>query len=229
MGNDKYINYYIETLTATMTDCVIRNVSMQANAKITDEVVKEQVEKIDVLTKSNDELKQVIEELKQNINKADNETIQNLKVKVAESELNVSNLTNQLSELNTKYRDYDSVRNQATHVDTFKSELIRAREETNKTRGELEIKINSLISENNGKIEALNGQHENNISLLIQKHETEKSAFNSKVEELVSKIEYLQLPPAKRKKIDELNKETTPTVLTDLVGVDGVIKDGGTF
>jgi chromosome segregation ATPase len=202
---------------------------MQANAKITDEVVKEQVEKIDVLTKSNDELKQVIEELKQNINKADNETIQNLKVKVAESELNVSNLTNQLSELNTKYRDYDSVRNQATHVDTFKSELIRAREETNKTRGELEIKINSLISENNGKIEALNGQHENNISLLIQKHETEKSAFNSKVEELVSKIEYLQLPPAKRKKIDELNKEATPTVLTDLVGVDGVIKDGGTF
>ena len=229
MGNDKYINYYIETLTATMTDCVIRNVSMQANAKITDEVVKEQIEKIDVLTKSNDELKQVIEELKQNINKADNETIQNLKVKVAESELSVSNLTNQLSELNTKYRDYDSVRNQATHVDTFKSELIRAREETNKTRGELEIKINSLISENNGKIEALNGQHEKNISLLIQKHETEKSIFNSKVEELVSKIEYLQLPPAKRKKIDELNKEATPTVLTDLVGVDGVIKDGGTF
>jgi len=229
MGNDKYINYYIETLTATMTDCVIRNVSMQANAKITDEVVKEQVEKIDVLTKSNDELKRVIEEFKQNINKADNETIQNLKVKVAESELNVSNLTNQLTELNNKYRDYDSVRNQATHVDTFKSELIRAREETNKTRGELEIKINSLISENNGKIEALNGQHEKNISLLIQKHETEKSIFNSKVEELVSKIEYLQLPPAKRKKIDELNKEATPTTLTDLVGVDGVIKDGGTF
>jgi len=180
MGNDKYINYYIETLTATMTDCVIRNVSMQANAKITDEVVKEQIEKIDVLTKSNDELKQVIEELKQNINKADNETIQNLKVKVAESELNVSNLTNQLTELNNKYRDYDSVRNQATHVDTFKSELIRAREETNKTRGELEVKINSLISENNGKIEALNGQHEKNISLLIQKHETEKTGIQLK-------------------------------------------------
>ena len=229
MGNDKYINYYIETLTATMTDCVIRNVSMQANAKITDEVVKEQIEKVEVLTKSNEELKQVIEELKQNNNKVDNEVIQNLKVKVAESELTVTNLTNQLTELNTKYRDYDSVRNQATHVDTFKSELIKAREETNKTRGELESKINSLISENNGKIEALNGQHEKNISLLIQKHETEKSVFNSKVEELVSKIEYLQLPPAKRKKIDELNKEATPTVLTDLVGVDGVIKDGGTF
>lgn len=229
MGNDKYINYYIETLTATMTDCVIRNVSMQANAKITDEVVKEQIEKVDVLTKSNDELKQIIEELKQNINKADNETIQNLKVKVAESELNVSNLTNQLSELNTKYRDYDSVRNQATHVDTFKSELIKAREETNKTRGELEIKINSLISENNGKIEALNGQHEKNISLLIQKHETEKSAFNSKVEELVSKIEYLQLPPAKRKKIDELNKQIEPEIVTDPGELSSPIKDGGSF
>jgi len=56
MGNEKYLNYYIETLTTTMTDCVIRNVSMQANAKITDEVVKEQSEKLDALVKSNAEL-----------------------------------------------------------------------------------------------------------------------------------------------------------------------------
>ena len=56
MGNEKYLNYYIETLTSTVTDCVIRNVSMQANAKVTDEVIKEQGEKIESLLESNAEL-----------------------------------------------------------------------------------------------------------------------------------------------------------------------------
>jgi hypothetical protein len=36
MANEKYLNYYIETMTTTLTDCVVRNISMQANAKITD-------------------------------------------------------------------------------------------------------------------------------------------------------------------------------------------------
>ena len=36
MNNEKYLNYYIETLTATLTDCVVRNVSLQANAKVTE-------------------------------------------------------------------------------------------------------------------------------------------------------------------------------------------------
>lgn len=229
MANEKYLNYYIETLTATMTDCVVRNVSMQANAKITEDVVKEQQGRIENLVKENDELSQVIEQLKQNNDKVDNDTIQNLKNRVLETESVVTKLTGQLTELGNKYRDYDSVKNQATHVDTFKMELIRAREETNKVRGELEAKLNSSISEAVGKVDALTEQHEKSIKTLIQKHETEKSILNSKVDELVSKIEYLQLPPAKRKKIDELNKEDTTTILTSLVSVDGVIKDGGTF
>ncbi len=64
MGNEKYLNYYIETLTSTVTDCVIRNVSMQANAKVTDEVIKEQVEKIESLLESNAELKKTIQDLR---------------------------------------------------------------------------------------------------------------------------------------------------------------------
>ena len=67
MGNEKYLNYYIETLTSTVTDCVIRNVSMQANAKVTDEVIKEQSEKIDALTKLNADLQKSVQDLK-NIN-----------------------------------------------------------------------------------------------------------------------------------------------------------------
>lgn len=241
MGNEKYLNYYIETLTTTMTDCVIRNVSMQANAKITDEVVKEQTEKIEALVKSNSELQTLIEQLEQANATNENNVIQDLKNKLDEKEKLVSKQSNdinelankhriELDELTTKFRDYDSVKNQATHVDTFKNELIRAREETNRVRTELENRINSINAETNGKIQGINEENEKNNRLLIQNHETEKSNLNNKIAELIEKIEYLQLPPAKRRKIEEqLNKEVVPTTIISLVGADGVLKDGGTF
>jgi chromosome segregation ATPase len=224
---------------------------MQANAKITDDVVKEQSEKIDALVKSNLELQQTIQELKQNGELNQNKAVQELENKLSESEKLVTKLSGDVNNLNskhqteideliTKFRDYDSVKNQAGHVETFKGELVRAREETNQVRSELENKINSLASENNGKINALTEQNEktvatlikqneNNVNSLIQKHETEKSEYNNRIDELLAKIDYLQLPPSKRKKIDELNKEVVPTTLTGLIGTDGPVKDGGTF
>lgn len=230
MANEKYLNYYIETMTSTLTECVVRNISMQANAKITDEVVNEQAEKIDALVNNNNKLQEIIEELKRNNASIESNAVLDLKNKLSESEKLAAKLNNEMDELTSKFRDYDSVKNQATHVETFKGELIRAREETNRVRTELEGKINSLAAENTGKITALNEQNDKTVKELIQKHETEKSEYNNRIDELLAKIEYLQLPPAKRKKIDELNKEVVPTTtLPGLVGTDGPIKDGGTF
>lgn len=230
MGNEKYLNYYIETLTSTMTDCVIRNVSMQANAKITDEVVKEQSEQIDLLKKLNVDMQETIQQLKNTNASNESNAVLELKNKLLESDNTITKLKNDIDELTSKFRDYDSVKNQATHVETFKGELIRAREETERVRSELQGKINSLESENTGKINGLNEQNDRTVKQLIQKHETEKSEYNNRIDELIAKIEYLQLPPAKRKKIDELNKEVVPTTtLPGLVGTDGPIKDGGTF
>ena len=230
MANEKYLNYYIETMTSTLTECVVRNISMQANAKITDEVVNEQAEKIDALVNNNNKLQEIIEELKRNNASIESNAVLDLKNKLSESEKLAAKLNNEMDELTSKFRDYDSVKNQATHVETFKGELVRAREETNKVRTELEGKINSLAAENTGKITALNEQNDKTVKELIQKHETEKSEYNNRIDELLAKIEYLQLPPAKRKKIDELKKEVVPTTtLPGLVGTDGPIKDGGTF
>ena len=230
MANEKYLNYYIETMTSTLTECVVRNISMQANAKITDEVVNEQAEKIDALVNNNNKLQEIIEELKRNNASIESNAVLDLKNKLSESEKLAEKLNNEMNELTSKFRDYDSVKNQATHVETFKGELVRAREETNKVRTELEGRINSLAAENTGKIDALNEQNDRTVKELIQKHETEKSEYNNRIDELLAKIEYLQLPPAKRKKIDELNKEVVPTTtLPGLVGTDGPIKDGGTF
>ena len=160
----------------------------------------------------------------------ENNVIQELKNKLVESERLAATAKQEYEELTNKFRDYDSVKNQATHVETFKGELIRAREETNRVRTELENRINSMNAEANGKIQGINEESEKNVNLLVQKHETEKSNLNNKIAELVEKIEYLQLPPAKRKKIEEqLNKEVAPTAITSLVGADGELKDGGSF
>ena len=230
MANEKYLNYYIETLTATMTDCVVRNVSMQANQKITDDVVKEQTEQIEGLVKLNSELQETVQHLKETNSTNENNVIQELKNKLVESERLAATAKQEYEELTNKFRDYDSVKNQATHVETFKGELIRAREETNRVRTELENRINSMNAETNGKIQGINEENDKNVRVLIQRHETEKGNLNNKIAELTEKIEYLQLPPAKRRKIEEqLNKEVTPTTITSLVGADGVLKDGGTF
>jgi len=241
MGNEKYLNYYIETLTATMTDCVVRNVSMQANQKITDEVVKEQTEKIEALSNLNEELQQAIQQLKSSNVVSESNVIQDLKNKLDEKEQLITKQGNDINELNskhrteldeltTKYRDYESVKNQATHVDTFKSELMKAREETNRVRSELENRINSISAETNGKVNGIKEENEKNTRELIQRHETEKSNLHNTIASLTEKIDYLQLPPAKRKKIEEqLNKEVVSTTITSLVGADGVLKDGGTF
>ena len=251
MANEKYLNYYIETMTSTLTDCVVRNISMQANAKITDEVVKEQTEKIDNLKLMNSELQSIVAELKNTNASNESTAVLELKNTLLESEKLVTKLSNDVSELSnkhraeidvltSKFRDYDSVKNQAGHVETFKGELIRAREEVNQVRLELENKINSLTSENTGKINAMNEQNEKTVASLlkqnedivnelIQKHETEKSEYNNKIDDLLAKIDYLQLPPSKRKKIDELNKEVEPTTITSLIGTNGPVKDGGTF
>jgi chromosome segregation ATPase len=251
MGNEKYLNYYIETLTSTVTDCVIRNVSMQANAKVTDDVIKEQSEKIDVLTRSNADLQKSVQDLK-NINTSNESAlVQDLKNKLVESEKTATNLRNDIDQLITKYRDYDSIKNQSTHVETFKSELIKAREETNRVRTELETKVNSLVSENAAelnkareetnrvrseletKINSLVSENAGKISTLTEQHNKDIVRLNEKhdkqVNELTDKIDYLQLPPAKRKKIDELNKQIEPEIVTDSGELSSPIKDGGSF
>jgi hypothetical protein len=204
---------------------------MQANAKITEEVIEEQTQKVESLAKLNAELQQQIQSLKESQSVTESNVIQDLKKQVEVALADKQTAVNQLSELRTQYRDYDSVKNQAGHVDTFKAELIKAREELSKTRAEMDKRIDALTAENNGKISGLTEQHERNVALLIQKQEAEKVQLSQKIDELTVKIEYLQLPPAKRKKIDELNKEGTQTTLTKLVESepDSVIKDGGSF
>ena len=174
MSNENYVNHYVEILTSTMTDAVIRNISLQANAKISEGVIAEQQGKIDRLISE-------VKNYTDNIN-GTNEQHRNT----------IESLQNQVNELSGMKAEYENIKHQANHVDTFRNELIRERELHQQTRNDYDLKI----------------------------------------KELNEKIEYLQLTPAKRKKIDDSKVAPTVEVIEEtltLFNIDTTIKDGGSF
>lgn len=161
MSENNYYNYYVETLTNTMTDAIIRNVSLQASVKVNEELVKEYDETIQLLDAEIGKLNEQLENEREVRNQSENSRIQFL-----DSE--VSRLNSELNEIRNLKSEYDNIKNQVQHIETFKRELALSREENKKLQKE---------------------------------------------------IEYLQLTPAKRKKIDEQNT---------INQVENT-KDGGTF
>jgi chromosome segregation ATPase len=170
MSNEKYINYYVEILTGTMTDAIMRNVSLQANAKVSDEVISE-------IGRENEQLKLALEELKT----SNDSVVQGHLDRIKELEKQLFELTNMRSE-------YENVKHQVNHLDTFRNELNKERDEHKKTCEQ----------------------------------------FEQQVKELNSKIDYLQLTPAKRKKLDDVNKNVTTLVAINS-DVEDLTKDGGSF
>lgn len=161
MSGEKYVNYYIETLSSTLTDCIFRNVSLQATEKVSKEIVEEQAKRIQQLT---DELN----------------TVRNgISNRNADLEKQISSLNDELNKLVGMKAEYERTKSQVTHLETFRNELKREREAHTATRNEL-----------------------------------------------TAKIEYLQLTPAQRKKIDEKNK---PVVVTEVTETTDTVKDGGSF
>jgi DNA repair exonuclease SbcCD ATPase subunit len=211
MGNEKYLNYYVEILSGTMTDAVIRNVSLQANARVTDEVLKDQVKRNEDLIQQVDNLNGQIEELRLTHEQFENQRIADLENKNKSHLDRIGDLEKQLNDLNRIQNEYDNVKNQVSHLESFRNELVKVREE-NKT----------LQQTNNDTISKLVKEHE----LIIKK--------------LNEKIDYLQLTPAKRKKVDaekalvaeqiKANLNVTPKAKIFKVEPPAVVfNDGGSF
>lgn len=218
MSNEKYVNVYVETMTSTLTDAVVRNISLQANAKINEDIIKEQSERIGQLESlvnqttegqgaEIERLNGVIEGHLETIEKmttivndtnkiiSENESLKNVLNGHLET---IGQLNKKVAEYEALKSDYENVKHQANHVDTFRNELIKEREAHEATKVELSNKINELQNEHNDTVSQLN-----------------------------DKIEYLQLTPAKRKKIDEL-KSTLVDVDTSSKS-NKLIEDGGSF
>ena len=147
MSNENYLNYYVEILTSTLQDAIIRNVSLQANARVTEDVIND-------LIKRNEDLINQIGNLNGELNsvKSANQQNENVKITNLENTVNghmdtINRLNNQISELNKMKNEYENVKHQVQHVDTFRNELLKEREEHQQTRIDFENKIKELNNE----------------------------------------------------------------------------------
>lgn len=190
MGNEKYLNYYVEVLTGTMTDAVIRNISLQANARVTEEVINDQVKRNEDLIQQVNNLNNEINNLKESNQKSENTKIVDLENTIKGHLNRINHLESQLNDLNRMKSEYENVKHQVTHVETFRNELNKERENHKKTRDD----------------------------------------YENRIAELNNQIEYLQLTPAKRKKIeDDKNKQVEITEISSALPLDVLTKDGGSF
>lgn len=203
MSQEKYIEYYVDVMSKTLQDSIVKSISLQANLKLTENIIKELQTKVEELTISVESSKKELENTKADKNANDNTKIQQLQN--ANNELNntINNLKNQITDLSIIKSEYESVKHQLQHIDTFTNELNKTREELTSVHGKYGSEIETLRKEYEREIKELNDQ-----------------------------IDYLKLTPAKRKKIDEAKAAQTVVVsaeLEELVVSDEIIKDGGSF
>jgi len=219
MGNEKFVNYYIENLIATMNDCLIRNISLQVNERISKENIEEQVKAINELKNTIDSLKKENVSIKDSKQVSDQEKYQNLENSIKEHLETIQGLNQKIAEADKLKNEYENVKHQVQHVDTFRNELLKTREEFDKNKNEYENKINDLTNNHNNTINNLTNNYNNTIN-----------DYENKIKELNDKIDYLQLTPAKRKKLDDEKVNITPTEnALEVLTKSDITKDGGSF
>lgn len=206
---EKYLNHYVEILKQTLQQQVLNGISLQASAKVNNDVLVEwqkeneflnqQLEEINSKgLQSQNDLKEQIEKLKIDVASAQSARqqqlsaeIENLKNLLKNKDADILNLRAEIQKVNQLSHEYEKVKHQVQHLETFKSELVKSREETQNNRNEYEKQIKLLND----------------------------------------KIEYLQLTPAKRKKVGQTatvtDKPKATIIKQDLPGM--VVKDGGKF
>lgn len=175
MNNEKYINYYIETLTASLNECIMRNLSLQANAKVTDDIINEQAKMIGELEGHRDNIsgEDIIFHEK-------NQRIQVLEAQTVEKDRIINGINEELNRLRVVEQHYEVAKNEARHLETTRNELVRARED------------------HRNELSSLATTHENKISELT-------TTYENKVSELENRLAELAKTPAKpKKKSDEV-------------------------
>lgn len=115
MQNEKFVNYYIESLLNHVNDLFQKNISLQVHHRINNETIQEQKEKIESIEKD----------------------ISHLTV---ENKLLIDKLFNYENDKAEFARAKDAL----AHMDTFRNELIRARQELNDANSKHELELAEL-------------------------------------------------------------------------------------
>lgn len=192
MTDERFFNYYVEILNSTLHEALGKNIVFQTQSKIYSED---------------------IEKLKTNIANLENK-LENFNTLEKDIEFKSTKLTEKEHELELIIQERDHAKNEASHIDTFRNELLSARNEVaNKN-----IEINNL--------NLVNQSLENKISNMILVEKELKStknkliSYESEIEALKEEINYLKMTPGQRKKYDMKKLRNNE---------ESIKKDGGSF
>lgn len=122
MEKQNYYNQYLETLTNYLTDSVLRNVSLQTTQKINEETIKEYEKTIGLMDAEIGKLKE-----QWNEDKIKRESVETYNTKNFEDKIKV--LSDELVVLRSMKEEYENIKHQVQHLETFRNELLKSREE----------------------------------------------------------------------------------------------------
>jgi chromosome segregation ATPase len=136
-----------------------------------------------------DTLKNELEIFKKTQQEKNQTEVSGLQSTISSKDTTIADLRQQLANIDKMRSEYENVKHQVQHVDTFRNELVKEREQHQKTRNE----------------------------------------FENKIKELIDQIEYLQLTPAKRKKVDEARAAAKTETVIAQPEIITATEDGGSF
>ena len=204
---EKYQKHYNQILSGTLTDNIMKAISLQANVKLANEILAEQENTIADLQGKLEELekesntkiqnvKQELESFKNSKQNSDNIRINSLESTVRTHLDTINRLNTEISNANKLKIEFENLKSQVNNVDTFRKELVKEREN----------------------------------------HENTKQYYENAIKDLNEQIDLLKTPP-KRKKIVKKPDVLELTAFSEdnlennnsTENTEEMIKDGGTF
>jgi len=131
MNDERFMKHYVKVVNATLTESILRNVNLQANANFIDDLVGE-------LNAENESLKLQIQEMGEQLK----DIITQRDAKIGESQKS--------SEESARIKnEVESVRHQLNHLETFRNQLMETQklvEQKDREIEELTKKLDNLQS-----------------------------------------------------------------------------------
>lgn len=140
MNQEKFVNSYVELLNATLTEALRKNMVLQVQKTLAEQDIVESEQKV-------------------------REAEIKIKELIAQKDQEIGNLKGQLNEERRQTavvaNEREEIRKSSQHVETFKTELVKARAEINQLKDDLKAR-DLIVSETLNRL-SLMEQEKNNV------------------------------------------------------------------
>ena len=181
MGNEAYVNHYVQVLNDSLVDAVARNMSLQANLKVSDDMLRAMEAEINGLKEQKNEsevqkeyiyqqrktelentfvgkeqeLKNTIDDLQKKLSSIDPNREVSLKSEIDALKNSIKMYENNVTVLTKEKEEWDRTKHQLTHLETFRNELAKCQNDLSEKEKVIQSKqqeLDKLIAANDKKL-----------------------------------------------------------------------------